>query len=54
MIGSYQESEKRALIRICIKVHTAEALPDSSIQLVFYNQGQNGIAQSCMCEYSDQ
>lgn len=53
MIGSYLESEKSSLIHICIKLHKAEALPDSSIQLVFYNQEQNGIAQSCTCEYND-
>ena len=50
MIGSYLESGKSSLIHICIKLHKAEALPDSSIQLVFYNQEQNGIVQSCMCK----
>ena len=41
-------------IHVCIKLHTAKALPDSSIQLVFGNQGQNDIAQSCKCGYSVQ
>jgi len=34
---------------IYIKLHTARALPDSSIQPVFCSQGQNDIFQICKC-----
>ncbi len=31
------------------KLHKSRALPDSSIQLVFYNQEKNGDDQSYKC-----
>lgn len=37
---------------IYAKLHMASTLPDSSIQPVFGNQVQNGVAQSCRCGYT--
>ena len=38
-------------IHICIKLHMAIALPDSSMKLVFDNQVQNDVVQSYTCGY---